>query len=69
MWEFDKINEVEKEFWIVNIGEIDKQVDGGTHINHLKEIGKIEVIKTVNKGKNNRRMYFILKEYGRLIIL
>ena len=53
----------------MNIGEIDKQVDGGTHINHLKEIGKIEVIKTVNKGKNNRRMYFILKEYGRLIIL
>jgi misacylated tRNA(Ala) deacylase len=51
-----------KEFRIVKIGEIDKQVDGGTHLNHLKEIGKIEVIKTVNKGKNNRRMYFILKE-------
>ena len=60
---------MEKEFRIVNIGEIDNQVDGGTHINHLKEIGKIEVIKTVNKGKNYRRMYFILKEYGRLIIL
>ena len=51
---------MEKEFRIVKIGEIDKQVDGGTHINHLKEICKIEVIKTVNKGKNNRRMYFIL---------
>ncbi len=51
-----------KEFRIVKIGEIDKQVDGGTYINHLKEISKIEVIKTVNKGKNNRRMYFILKE-------
>lgn len=50
-----------KEFRIVNIGDIDKQVDGGTHVNHLKEIGKIEVIKTVNKGKNNRRMYFVLK--------
>ncbi len=50
-----------KEFRIVRIGDIDEQVDGGTHINHLKEIGKIEVIKTVNKGKNNRRMYFILK--------
>ena len=49
------------EFRIVKIGEIDTQVDGGTHINHLKEIGIIEVIKTVNKGKNNRRMYFILK--------
>ncbi len=50
-----------KEFRIVRIGDIDEQVDGGTHINHLKEIGKIEVTKTVNKGKNNRRMYFILK--------
>ena len=50
-----------KEFRIVKIGDIDEQVDGGTHVNHLKEIGKIEVIKTVNKGKNNRRMYFILK--------
>ncbi|MFW9943028.1 MAG: alanine--tRNA ligase-related protein [Candidatus Thorarchaeota archaeon] len=50
-----------KEFRIVNIGNIDKQVDGGTHVNHLSEIGKIEIIKTVNKGKNNRRLYFILK--------
>jgi misacylated tRNA(Ala) deacylase len=50
-----------KEFRIVNIGNVDKQVDGGTHINHLNEIGTIELIKTVNKGKNNRRMYFILK--------
>jgi Ser-tRNA(Ala) deacylase AlaX len=49
-----------KEFRIVKIGEIDEQVDGGTHVNNLKEIGKIEVIKTVNKGKNNRRMYFVL---------
>ncbi|MFX1479735.1 MAG: alanyl-tRNA editing protein [Promethearchaeota archaeon] len=50
-----------KEFRIVKIGDIDAQVDGGTHVNHLGEIGTIEVIKTVNKGKNNRRMYFILK--------
>jgi len=50
-----------KEFRIVNIGDVDKQVDGGTHVNHLKEIGTIELTKTVNKGKNNRRMYFILK--------
>lgn len=50
-----------KEFRIVRIGDIDEQVDGGTHIKHLNEIGKIEVTKTVNKGKSNRRMYFILK--------
>jgi len=50
-----------KEFRIVKIGDIDEQVDGGTHVKNLKEIGEIEVTKTVNKGKNNRRMYFILK--------
>ena len=49
------------EFRIVKIGTIDTQVDGGTHVNNLSEIGKIEVTKTVNKGKNNRRLYFILK--------
>ncbi len=50
------------EFRIVRIGDIDVQVDGGTHVNHLKEIGKIEMTKTVNKGKDNRRMYFVLKK-------
>ncbi|MHA2282409.1 MAG: alanine--tRNA ligase-related protein [Promethearchaeota archaeon] len=48
-------------FRIVKIGNVDIQVDGGTHVNRLSEIGKIEIIKTVNKGKNNRRMYFVLK--------
>ncbi|MHA1477278.1 MAG: alanyl-tRNA editing protein AlaXM [Promethearchaeota archaeon] len=50
-----------QEFRIVKIGDIDKQVDGGTHVNNLKEIGEIKMTKTVNKGKNNRRLYFILK--------
>ena len=50
-----------QEFRIVKIGEIDRQVDGGTHVNSLREIGEIEMTKTVNKGKNNRRLYFILK--------
>jgi misacylated tRNA(Ala) deacylase len=51
-----------KEFRIVKIGNLDEQVDAGTHVNNLKEIGRIEIIKTENKGKNNRRMYFILKD-------
>jgi misacylated tRNA(Ala) deacylase len=50
-----------EELRIVKIGDVDTQVDGGTHVINLSEIGKIEVTKTVNKGKNNRRMYFILK--------
>ncbi|MBY9018617.1 MAG: alanyl-tRNA editing protein AlaX, partial [Candidatus Lokiarchaeota archaeon] len=50
-----------QEFRIVRIGAIDEQVDGGTHINHLIEIGTIEMTKTVNKGAKNRRMYFVIK--------
>lgn len=51
-----------KKFRIIKIGSIDEQVDGGTHVNQLSEIGQIEVIKTVNKGKDNRRVYFKLKK-------
>ncbi|MHA2260008.1 MAG: alanine--tRNA ligase-related protein, partial [Promethearchaeota archaeon] len=50
-----------KELRIIKIGNVDIQVDGGTHVNHLGEVGEIELTKTVNKGKNNRRIYFILK--------
>jgi misacylated tRNA(Ala) deacylase len=45
---------------IVEIAGVDKQADGGTHVKNLKEIGKVELIKTENKGKNNRRIYFKL---------
>ena len=45
---------------IVEIVGIDKQADGGTHIKNLQEIGKVKLIKTENKGKNNRRIYFKL---------
>ncbi|MFO7795561.1 MAG: alanine--tRNA ligase-related protein [Promethearchaeati archaeon] len=46
---------------IVKIGEIDEQADAGTHVRNLQEIGKIFFIKSVNKGKDNRRLYFRLK--------
>jgi misacylated tRNA(Ala) deacylase len=45
---------------IVEIVGVDKQADGGTHVRNLKEVGRIELIKTENKGKNNRRIYFKL---------
>ncbi len=45
---------------IVRIGDFDYQADGGTHVKNTKEIGKIEFIDFVNKGKNNRRIYFKL---------
>ena len=45
---------------IVEIGDIDTQADGGTHVANTSEIGQIEIIKLDNKGKSNRRVYFKL---------
>jgi misacylated tRNA(Ala) deacylase len=45
---------------IVEIVDVDKQADGGTHVRNLKEVGQIRVLKTENKGKHNRRVYFTL---------
>ncbi|UCG90191.1 MAG: alanyl-tRNA editing protein [Candidatus Heimdallarchaeota archaeon] len=46
---------------IVDIKGFDRQPDGGCHIQSLKEIGKISIKKLVNKGKNNRRLYFTIE--------
>ncbi len=43
---------------IVQIGNVDKQADGGTHLKSTKEVGQIIFLKAENKGANNRRIYF-----------
>jgi len=45
---------------IVELVDLDKQADGGTHVKNLREVGQIKLLKTENKGKNNRRIYFAL---------
>ncbi|PIO00500.1 alanyl-tRNA editing protein AlaX [archaeon CG10_big_fil_rev_8_21_14_0_10_43_11] len=45
---------------VVTIGEVDEQADGGTHVKNTQEVGAIRLLKTDNKGKNNRRLYFEL---------
>jgi misacylated tRNA(Ala) deacylase len=45
---------------IVELVGLDRQADGGTHVKNLNEVGQIKVLKTENKGKNNRRIYFTL---------
>lgn len=50
-----------KKVRIVEIGDFDKQADGGTHVKNTSEIGEIEFIKCDNKGANNRRIYFKIK--------
>ena len=47
---------------IVEIVGVDRQADGGTHVKNLKEIGQIELLRTENKGKQNRRIYFKLTD-------
>lgn len=43
---------------IVQIGEVDTQADGGVHVKNTKEIGRVVGLRTENKGKSNRRLYF-----------
>ena len=46
---------------IVDITNFDRQPDGGCHVQSLREIGVIKIKKLVNKGRNNRRLYFIIE--------
>jgi misacylated tRNA(Ala) deacylase len=41
---------------VVDIGEIDFQLDGGTHVANTKEIGKIKLIGYENKGSKRKRI-------------
>lgn len=49
------------ELRIVQIGDVDEQADGGTHVKNTSEIGTIKLLSLENKGKNNRRLYFTLE--------
>lgn len=41
---------------VIEIGSIDKQADGGTHVANTREVGPVRVTKTESKGKGNKRM-------------
>lgn len=43
---------------IVEIGDVDRQADGGPHVARTGEIGRIEFVGAENKGKANRRVYY-----------
>ncbi len=46
---------------IVQIGDVDTQADGGVHVLNTSEIGRVVGLKTENKGKSNRRLYFTVE--------
>jgi misacylated tRNA(Ala) deacylase len=51
---------------LVRIGSLDAPVDlqpcGGTHVKSTAEIGRVEVTKMENKGRQNRRISIVLVE-------
>lgn len=48
------------ELRVIEIENVDVQCDGGTHVKNTSEVGQITFLKSENKGKNNRRVYFEL---------
>ena len=50
-----------KEIRVIQIGDVDRQADGGLHVQNTSEIGMIEVTKYENRGAKNKRLYFVLK--------
>lgn len=50
------IPESVEEIRVVDIVGLDKQADGGTHVNTTDEVGRITVLKTESKGKGNKRI-------------
>lgn len=41
---------------VVDIEGLDKQADGGLHVGRTDEVGKVRVVKTESKGKQNKRV-------------
>jgi Ser-tRNA(Ala) deacylase AlaX len=56
----DKLPPETKELRIVEIGDFDRSACGGTHLDNTSEIGTVKFTDFQNKGKNNRRVYFIV---------
>jgi misacylated tRNA(Ala) deacylase len=46
---------------VVNIEGIDQQADGGTHVANTREVGRVRIAKSENKGKGNKRIEIVLE--------
>jgi len=51
-----------KEVRTVEIVGLDLQADGGTHVHNTEEIGPIQITDYKSKGKNNKKIYFELRQ-------
>jgi misacylated tRNA(Ala) deacylase len=50
-----------KEIRVVNIEGIDQQADGGTHVANTREVGRVHITGSENKGKGNKRLEIVLR--------
>ncbi len=46
---------------IVEIEGLDTQADGGTHVANTREVGQIEITNHKSKGRQNKRIEFVLR--------
>jgi len=46
---------------VVDIEGIDQQADGGTHVNNTREVGRVKIAGSENKGKGNKRLEIVLE--------
>jgi misacylated tRNA(Ala) deacylase len=49
-----------EEIRVVNIEGIDQQADGGTHVANTREVGRVRIAGSENKGKGNKRLEIVL---------
>ncbi len=47
---------------VVEIEGFEAQACGGTHVQHTAEVGRFTILRTENKGKNNKRLYVGLEK-------
>ncbi len=46
---------------VVNIEGVDQQADGGTHVANTREVGRVRITRSENKGKGNKRVEIVLE--------
>ncbi len=46
---------------VIDIVGLDRQADGGTHVDSTGEVGPIRITKTESKGRGFRRLRFVLE--------
>jgi misacylated tRNA(Ala) deacylase len=46
---------------VVEIEGIDAQADGGTHVANTREVGEVEITGHKSKGRQNKRVEFVLR--------